>query len=413
MRRTRIAAILGAVLTVLVTESLISTATSTAAPPTNDPGLAAEYAAAWSAQRVNASGFVPLPDTTPNVTATMETALALGTSRVERPTFDRIVTWAEANVDAIVIRDGSDEAGRLGELLMVVRLAGADPTSFGGSDLISRLGGTLGDFGPGLYGAQDPTYDGAFRQSLALLGLAAHGAVAPPAAIAWLSAQQCTGSPAAAAGGWEPYRADLAVPCNAPDPTMFVGPDTNSTAMAVQALAAFGAGTGIGPGLDFLAAAQLESGGFGFIPGPDEDPNSTSLAILAILAGGENPETGRWVRGSTNPFTSLLSWQLGCTASVADRGAFASPFSSGSADAFATRQAVWGAAGQPFPFSSGSFHAAAIPCQVTTTSSSSPTSTGSTTTIQRASSTLGTTVVPAAAAIQAATTVAAVPRFAG
>jgi len=38
----------------------------------------------------------------------------------------------------------------------------------------------------GLFGSGDPTYDGVYRQSAAIMGLAAAGADVPPSAVAWL-----------------------------------------------------------------------------------------------------------------------------------------------------------------------------------------------------------------------------------
>ena len=54
----------------------------------------------------------------------------------------------------------------------------------------------------GLYGSSDPTYDGVFRQSLAILGLHAAGQTPDPTAIDWLLDQQC------ADGGFSSYNAD-------------------------------------------------------------------------------------------------------------------------------------------------------------------------------------------------------------
>ena len=48
------------------------------------------------------------------------------------------------------------------------------PTSFGGTNLVARLLATQRTTGTdaGLFGAQDPTFDGAYRQGLALAALA-------------------------------------------------------------------------------------------------------------------------------------------------------------------------------------------------------------------------------------------------
>lgn len=378
--RSRLAA---AVVTLaLAAATLAAAGPVDAAPPTTDPATAAAYGARWAAAQVGPQGFVPGPTATPNVSATIETALALADAGVEQATFTSIMTWLQANAGLAIDPDGvGDSAGNLGQLLLLARAAGIDPTAFGGQDLIARLGATLGAFAPGLYGASDPTYDGAFRQSLALLGLSAVGASVPSAAITWLVGQQCDTTVPAAAGGWEPYRADTSVACVAPDTVTFAGPDTNSTAMALQALVATGATAGRPAALDFLAAAEDPTGGFAFIPHGDVDPNSTSLVILAIIAGGEDPAAGRWVRGAATPVTSLLGWQLGCTEASADQGAFASPFSAGAPDALATRQAVWGASLRPFSSAAlVTFHPGAAPCVAPTTTTTTTQVTTSTTT---------------------------------
>lgn len=345
-----------------------------ATPPSTDPASAAGYGARWAARQVSAAGFVPGPTNAPNVSATIETALALAEAGVDAQTFAAIMAWLQANATLAIDPDGvGDSAGNLGQLLVLAAAAGIDPASFGGQDLVGRLGATLGAFAPGLYGGGDPTYDGAFRQGLAIVGLTAVGAPVPAAALTWLEDQQCDATVPAASGGWQPYRADLAVPCIAPDTTTFEGPDTNSTALAVQALAAAGASGGLPAALDFLHAAQDGAGGFAFIPGGDVDPNSTALVVLAIVAGGEDPVAGRWITGGANPVSSLLGWQLGCAAAPADQGAFASPFSAGAPDALATRQSVWGAAGHPFAaIGRVTFAPAPVPCGPATSPSTLP-----------------------------------------
>ena len=44
---------------------------------------------------------------------------------------------------------------------------------------------------PGIFGTSDPTYDGVFRQSIALVGLRAAQTPIPPSAVGWLVGQQC------------------------------------------------------------------------------------------------------------------------------------------------------------------------------------------------------------------------------
>jgi hypothetical protein len=333
-------------------------------PPTNDPPTAAAYGAAWLATTVTAGGYVEDSNGDPAPGATVGTALALAAAGVEQDTFDRIVAWLEDNVDAYVVTDGADNAGRLGYLLLLADAAGLDPTTFGGTDLVARLEATLGALEPGLYGVASPTFDGVFRQGVALLGLASAGVTPAAAAVDWIVDQQCDGaSPTTAVGGWEAYRADPGVPCSAPDPGLFVGPDTNSSSLATQALAELGV-TPDSDALGFFETSQNDDGGFAYIPGDVSDPNSTGLVIQAIIAGGEDPATAPWLDGGASPYTSLLSWQLGCDEVVADRGAFASPFSDGAPDSFATAQAVLGAAERAFPLGEVTFSEAPMPCEV-------------------------------------------------
>jgi hypothetical protein len=331
-------------------------------PPTSDPTRAADYGAGWVATQISAEGFVPGPGGDPTAGQTLQAALALAAAGVEQATFERVVDWLAANVESVAAPGGVDAAGALGYLLLVADAAGADPSSFGGVDLIARLQGTSGAFEAGLYGAADPSFDGVFRQSLALLGLAAHGVSPPAAATTWLRGQQCAaGSAPAAVGGWEAYRADPASPCGAPDPGTFTGPDTNSTALAIQALVALGQTAPLDP-REFLQATQDADGGFPFLAELGSDPNSTALVIQALVALGEDPDG--WATAGGTPWSSLLSWQIGCDADPADVGAFASPFSDGFPDLFASLQAVWGAAGAPFPLGTASFEAGLVACEI-------------------------------------------------
>lgn len=357
----------------LVAATLVTnTASALAAPPTTDPPAAAAYGARWLASKVTPGGWVADPNGDPSPGATVSTALALASARVERDTFDRSMGWLAAHVDDYVVVGAADSPGNLGYLLLLVDAAGLDPTSFGGSNLVTRLQGTLGAREPGLFGVADPTYDGAFRQSLAILGLGSAGVPVPVVAVSWLTDQQC-GAPSAAVGGWQAYRADTAQPCSAPDPVNYTGPDTNSTALATEALAMLGVSPSHDP-VAFFEGAQDATGGFAYVTGGQVDPNSTALVIQALRAVGEDPAQGVWAIAGGSPYESLLSWQLGCSAPPADVGAFASPFSGGAPDAYSTQQAVWGASGNAFPLGRVDFVAAPTPCAVESTPPAPPAS---------------------------------------
>ena len=196
----------------------------------------------------------------------------------------------------------------------------------------------------GLFGAGDPTYDGAFRQSLGLLAEAA-GGVHDTAAIAWLVNQQCPD------GGWTSYRADLSQPCPKTDLNAFTGEDSNSTALAVQALHALGV-TPKYDAITFLHSLQDSDGGFPLLAGSGTDPNSTALVVQAIDVIGQDPTSAAWTVGGKTPMDALMASWLGCGSP--DPGAFSSPFSSGHGDLVASVQAVWGAEQKSFPFTSSS-----------------------------------------------------------
>jgi hypothetical protein len=132
----------------------------------------------------------------------------------------------------------------------------------------------------GLFGSADPTYDGVYRQSLAILGLVATGHTPNAPAVNWLLSQQC------ADGSFTAYRADTTKACTAAEE------DENSTALAIQALAALGKPTA--SAVAALRHFQLANGGFydNTAYGPAvADANSTGLAESAFAAGGVDPAT--------------------------------------------------------------------------------------------------------------------------
>jgi hypothetical protein len=326
-----------------------------------------QAAANWLAGRFTGAGFIPDVNDDPDYSSTAQSALALAASASHEATFDAAVAFLQAHVDDYLGAPGGDASvGALAYSLLLADAAGVPGTNFGGQDLVARLQATLGDLEPGLYGAADPTFDGAFRQGLAILGLLSQGVAPDPSAIAWLTDQQCAG------GGWEAYRADTSVPCGPPDPVNFVGPDSNSTALALAALAAAGV-TPSNDALAFLDATQAVDGGWAFIDGLDVDPNSTALVIQALVAAGEDPDTAPWVESGGSPFDSLLGWQI-ASGDPADVGGFATPFSDGFADQFATQQAVWGIAALPFPFGAVDFDNSSTTSTTSTTPTSTPVS---------------------------------------
>ncbi|MEU6212527.1 prenyltransferase/squalene oxidase repeat-containing protein [Streptomyces sp. NPDC047023] len=165
----------------------------------------------------------------------------------------------------------------------------------------------------GLYGKTDPTYDGVWRQSFALLAQDTAGVKPAAQAVDWLVGQQC------ANGGFASFRADASAACD--DKTMY---DTNATAAAVQALKALGGkDDAVAKSVAWLKSVQNEDGGWAYVPGTPSDANSTALVISALAVAGEKPATITSKAGKS-AYDGLLAFQLGCaTEPATDRGAFA------------------------------------------------------------------------------------------
>ena len=93
------------------------------------------------------------------------------------------------------------------------------------------------------------------------------------------------------------------------------GADTNTTALAIQALVAMGdsiTGTHIVSGLAYLASAQNEDGGFPYAAGAEgsSDSNSTAYVVQALVAAGQDPNGPTWTISNSSPISYLLAMQL-------------------------------------------------------------------------------------------------------
>ncbi|WP_431033122.1 prenyltransferase/squalene oxidase repeat-containing protein [Streptomyces sp. P6-2-1] len=193
-------------------------------------------------------------------------------------------------------------------------LAGAPGTAPGGAPAAAPAAAP----GPaeGLFGTQDPTYDGVWRQSLSLVALDAAGRKLPVKAVDWLVAQQC------ADGSFAPYRAKPEADCGPKDQV-----DTNQTGAAIQAFAAIGGHRAEAEkALSWLQSAQNEDGGWGYTAGSPSDANSTSVVLGALRALGVKPSAV--TKGGKSPEDALLSFALTCEAKQ-------SPGKKGTGSAFA------------------------------------------------------------------------------
>lgn len=304
----------------------------------------ARWGAGWLARQISANGGFVAPFGAPDLSNTAYSVLGLHAAGVGGNASNQALTWLKTQVAAgMAGSDGRDDPGRLAFTVLAAVSAGQNPRAFGGTkaanNLVARLLATARTRGPdaGLFGTADPTFDGAFRQGAALAALKAAGVatsrIAPE--LGWLTRQQCGN------GLWTSYRADVTTPCPPADPNTFTGPDTNSTGLAVQGLAAYGERPRRAQALASFKAIQTSDGGFPFlaVAGQSSDPNSTALSIQALLAEGVGPALPGYRVGTAGPYDALAAYQLGCSDPYRDRGAFFFP-GSRAANVLATVQAV-------------------------------------------------------------------------
>ncbi|MET7712401.1 prenyltransferase/squalene oxidase repeat-containing protein [Streptomyces sp. NPDC005407] len=206
----------------------------------------------------------------------------------------------------------------------------------------------------GLYGTGDPTYDGVWRQSLALLAQDTVGVKPAVKAVDWLTGQQCD------SGAFPSYRADATKPCDAKLPL-----DSNASAAAVQALAALGGQEApVKKTVGWLKSVQNADGGWGYNPGGASDANSTSIVIGALAAAGEKPDAVK-SKGGKTPYDALLTFAQPCGGK--DGGAFLFQPKQPGGVADSTAAAVLGAHGKGFVVTAGAKDAKGTVCEKSTT----------------------------------------------
>jgi len=310
--------------------------TSACMPPSAPDVTARQNAAAWlvsqfdPATKLIPSAFTPGAD---DLSGSAFAATSLRIAGTGAPTAIAAVSALAPKVDEFVKDSaGNDLPGSLARLILAVVSVGQNPRSFGGFDLVARLEATMATTGPdaGRFGVQSATYDGAFRQGLALAALSLI-TPAPPSitpAGAWLTSQQCSD------GSWMPYRSDLAQPCGF-DPVTFTSPDTNSAAMAQMGLAAVGAFAPTSP-VTWLNAVRNPDGGWSYDgnPGSISDPDSTGLVMGALRSAGVTPDAAA--------VNALVAFQFGYGAAPSATGSFYYPFGTPTPNLFATNDAMIG-----------------------------------------------------------------------
>lgn len=181
------------------------------------------------------------------------------------------------------------------KLALGVIAANQDPYDFGSENLIAKLQGW---YNPATGQYSNTTSSNTWDQTLAMLALSASFETVPPTATVRLKSLQ------QADGGWE-YDVGW-------------GSDTNSTALAMQALIAageFATSTALVSATTYLSNTQIiTDAGFPYQnPNPwgptESDAPSTAMAIQGLIAREENPMGATWTKGVSTPLGTLLSFQ--------------------------------------------------------------------------------------------------------
>ncbi|MCB0045322.1 MAG: hypothetical protein KDD92_07830 [Caldilineaceae bacterium] len=228
--------------------------------------------------------------------------------------FSLLDYWSQDDIDGDehptnAARYAAASPAAAGKLYLAAVSAGADPQAFAGEDIVAAVKANYDD----MSGAFGPTnWDQAFGM-LAMAGIADE-----PLPVEMVQTLVDQANPDGSWGYLPPSAEGEAFG------------DTNSTALAVQALRA--AGVCSPDGLIYLRSAQNEDGGFGNDLDAETDANSTAYVIQAILAAGQDPTSAAWSVNGNTPFDALASLQL------AD-GSFAWMTGQG-ANPLATHQAV-------------------------------------------------------------------------
>ena len=261
-----------------------------------------------------------------------------GTDSAAGGTLDAILAFVAADIDPHTVKkDGNspldyleDQAaayattpGHTAKLVLGLAVAEEDPGDFAGQDFVDLMEANF-DSVSHSYG------DGVIDHEIYMLARATLDQSAAQGSVSYLK------SKLTADGCWEFSDG--------------FGCDTNTTALAVQALLAAGkspSDSAIEDALDYLEDAQNDDGGWPYDPlsawGTDSDANSTAFVLQALVAAGENvDDDNRWEAASgKTPLEALIAFQLG-------DGAFEWQPGKG-ADSMATYQAIPALLLEPYP----------------------------------------------------------------
>ena len=284
-------------------------------------GSSVANAAAWLQSQQRDDGGFPGFSGESDAGTTVDAVLALAAAGHAGVPIDlmKAVRFLEENA-LVYTQTGPGQAANL---VLAIVAGGGDPTDINGVNPLSIVevsakapDGLIG-FGP---------YD----HALGVLALVATETEVPAAAIDVFRTTQIED------GSW-----------SSDGSTAAGSGDTNTTAIAIQALVAAGQGSDpmVAKGLDYLKSTQTASGGFPYHPGetPKGDADSTAIVVQAILAAGQDPASADW----KNAAAALAAFQN-------PSGAFRYTDDEPDDNLFATVQALPAIAGQPYPIQDAS-----------------------------------------------------------
>jgi hypothetical protein len=165
--------------TTMTATTLIGTSSGTAGAVSANNGLRAQQGAQWLANQITHNAGVLQNFGKADPVDTAYAVIGLRATGVDKPASDEAVAALKTKLGTDLDTGGHLSPGALAEYLMAAVSDGQDPRHFGGTgapnNLVSRLLATARTTGPdkGLFGASDPSFDGAFRQGLALEALKA------------------------------------------------------------------------------------------------------------------------------------------------------------------------------------------------------------------------------------------------
>lgn len=219
----------------------------------------------------------------------------------------------EGGVAGYILDGGALVPGNLAKTMLAVQVAGGDVHDFGGHDLETDLRGLLITT-PGPDLGRFGTAQN-LDQALAILGLARTSGGIPAESVDWLVAAQCSNGD---------FQWDGSCPGAGSE-------DPDTTALALQALLAGGAATAAATSTQLLLDIQGSDGSFSSYGTPNT--NSTGVAGQALRAAGK-------ATAADAAAAFVVTLQYGCDAPAADRGAFPWAASSAGFLVFSTPQAV-------------------------------------------------------------------------